>query len=490
MSKKLIWLTSGLFVALLVVAGGIAGLLLTNQSQDVRQQAASPTGTVNFTLSKATMTLQPSGTDTFQILINTNGARLSGFGYRLVYPSISGITVEGQEKNSALLGVACTFTDKEVSGQQTIGANCTTDGLVDYSNSEPVPIATITLKAGTQGTNTPVMVTFDMSNSGEFITANDRENTDLAAIPTGSLAVTVTKPAASANANLSSLGISQGSLSPSFAPATLSYTTSVANSVSSLTLTPVAEDATATIKVNGTVVASGQASTALSLNVGSNTITTEVTAPDTTTKKNYVITVTRAAAEQTSSSTINLSSTQTCNPNELKAKIEIKENSQPKNNVKVEFEFNNEKKTATTNTSGVAETTFGLPAAGTYSLKARPESFDSKEASIQITSCASSTSTSTSNQTSSTTIVQCNQTCNASRTCSAGLSCVGGVCRNTTCQADTTCTCKGGGNIASQSGTSTLPSTGSVDRTLTLILIGSLLALGGGQMIVSRLMVK
>ncbi|WP_274318745.1 S-layer homology domain-containing protein, partial [Paenibacillus qinlingensis] len=52
----------------------------------------------------------------------------------------------------------------------------------------------------------------------------------------------------------------------------------------------------ATVKVNGTAVASGAASEAISLSVGSNTITTIVTAEDGTTTKTYTVTVTRAAA--------------------------------------------------------------------------------------------------------------------------------------------------------------------------------------------------
>src|SRR5690606_34014361 len=50
----------------------------------------------------------------------------------------------------------------------------------------------------------------------------------------------------------------------------------------------------ATITVNGTAVTSGNASGAIALNVGSNTITTVVTAQDGTTTKTYTVTVNRA----------------------------------------------------------------------------------------------------------------------------------------------------------------------------------------------------
>jgi hypothetical protein len=61
----------------------------------------------------------------------------------------------------------------------------------------------------------------------------------------------------------------------------------------SLTVTPTAAEGNATIKVNTTAVVSGAASGAIALVLGDNTITTEVTAQDGTTKKTYTVTVTR-----------------------------------------------------------------------------------------------------------------------------------------------------------------------------------------------------
>ncbi len=99
----------------------------------------------------------------------------------------------------------------------------------------------------------------------------------------------------STNANLASMGPSVGPLTPTFAPGTTSYTLSVANSVSSMTVKPVSSDANATIKVNGTTVASGTTSGAIALAVGPNTVSVVVTAQDGTTTKTYTITVTRAS---------------------------------------------------------------------------------------------------------------------------------------------------------------------------------------------------
>ncbi|MEY3753460.1 MAG: hypothetical protein RLY27_41 [Pseudomonadota bacterium] len=95
------------------------------------------------------------------------------------------------------------------------------------------------------------------------------------------------------DATLSGLGISSGNLSPTFISSTLSYTALVANTISSITLTPTVNESHASVTVNGSAVTSGSASVAIPLNVGSNTITTVVIAQDGTTTATYTTVVTR-----------------------------------------------------------------------------------------------------------------------------------------------------------------------------------------------------
>ncbi|MDA8750471.1 cadherin-like beta sandwich domain-containing protein, partial [Planktomarina temperata] len=119
---------------------------------------------------------------------------------------------------------------------------------------------------------------------------------------TQSYTVAVTR-AASSDATLSALTLSQGSLSPSFASGTLAYTSSVPNSVSSLIVTPTTNDANATATVNG-----ASAATPVPLAVGSNTVTVQVTAQDGTTIQSYTVAVTRAASSDATLSALALSS--------------------------------------------------------------------------------------------------------------------------------------------------------------------------------------
>ncbi len=119
--------------------------------------------------------------------------------------------------------------------------------------------------------------------------------------------VDVTRAApASTDATLSNLVLSQGTLSPGFASGTTSYTASVDNAVTSLTVTPTVTDANATVTVNGTSVTSGSASGAINLNVGSNIITVVVTAEDGTTTETYTVDVTRAAPASADATLSNL----------------------------------------------------------------------------------------------------------------------------------------------------------------------------------------
>jgi hypothetical protein len=103
----------------------------------------------------------------------------------------------------------------------------------------------------------------------------------------------------SANADLASLMLTSGTLTPAFDPAVTDYTANVLHSVTSIALTATCADPTATlqVRVNGGAfsnVLSGQTSPPLALNVGTNLIDIKVTAQDFTTTKIYTIAVTRA----------------------------------------------------------------------------------------------------------------------------------------------------------------------------------------------------
>ena len=100
----------------------------------------------------------------------------------------------------------------------------------------------------------------------------------------------------SSETGLASLTLSEGTLSPQFDADTLTYTASVANSVTEVTVTAAADSDYATVSV---VPEDGDDAETegveVVLDVGANTITVTVTAEDGTTQ-DYTLTITRAAA--------------------------------------------------------------------------------------------------------------------------------------------------------------------------------------------------
>ena len=105
--------------------------------------------------------------------------------------------------------------------------------------------------------------------------------------------VNVNVTCASSSNTLSSLSVSAGVINPVFSSTTYTYVFSVLNSISSVTITPIASNSNSTIKVNGTTVSSGSSSGNISLSVGSNTITVLVTAQDNSTST-YTLTIIRS----------------------------------------------------------------------------------------------------------------------------------------------------------------------------------------------------
>jgi gliding motility-associated-like protein len=158
------------------------------------------------------------------------------------------------------------------------------------------PNATVLVNGA--ATTAPVSLTVGSTQINVVVTAQDGTTTK-------TYQVTVTR-APSADASLSAIVMSDGLLTPAFASGTMSYTNTVANSTSSITLTPTVTQPNATITVNGAATASGNASGSIALSVGNNAITTVVTAQNGVTKDTYTVTVTRLPSSNANLSNLTL----------------------------------------------------------------------------------------------------------------------------------------------------------------------------------------
>jgi tRNA threonylcarbamoyladenosine modification (KEOPS) complex Pcc1 subunit len=175
----------------------------------------------------------------------------------------------------------------------TMGGYLTNAATSNYSGGSYGAISYASSAAGVATVDSSGVIT-PVSVGTAVITATQAAVAGVNAQATQTYTLTV-NAATSTDANLSGLTISSGALTPLFANSTINYTLSVANSVSSITVTPTVNQANATVKVNGTTVNSGSASGSVNLNIGTNTITVVVTAQDGTTNKTYTTVVTREA---------------------------------------------------------------------------------------------------------------------------------------------------------------------------------------------------
>ena len=207
--------------------------------------------------------------------------------------------------NGAVLShaVALGQTLTAASSYGRVGNNNTSDDTALYAwsgmlvNGNPVVSADATSKDGASVTDVAVNLASSWSDTWftDFSTNWEKpagELPNLKVFTSDSVAVPAYLAVAT-DATLSAMTISQGTLSPDFDSATTSYTATVAEDVTTMTLTPTVNDGSATVTVNTVSVTSGNPSGDLALSYGDNTITVLVTAEDTTTTKTYTVVVTR-----------------------------------------------------------------------------------------------------------------------------------------------------------------------------------------------------
>jgi surface protein len=251
------------------VANSVSSLIVTPTTNDANATAtvngASPATPVTLALGSNTVTVQVTAQD---------GVTTQSYTVAVTRAASSDATLsalalsQGSLSPSFTSGTLAYTASVAHSVSSLIVTPTTNDANATATVNGASPATPVTLAVG--GTTVTVQVT-----------AQDGS--------TQSYTVAVTR-AASSDATLSALALSQGSLSPSFASGTLAYTASVPNSVSSLIVTPTTNDANATATVNG-----ASATTPVTLALGSNTVTVQVTAQDGVTTQSYTVTVTRAA---------------------------------------------------------------------------------------------------------------------------------------------------------------------------------------------------
>ena len=270
---------------------GLSSITVTQCSQDthasVTIDAPNVQGPLGCGVSSAPITLSV-GTNVIRLIVTAQDGTVRTY-------TVTVIRAEADPANADLGDLAVSH------GVLTPAFSSST---TSYTDSIASAISSMTVTPTAANTGATITVNGSAVTSGaasQAINLNTGNNTITIVVTSSSGANTKTytilaNRLASVNADLSNLTVSQGTLTPVFAAATTSYTDSVADSVTGMTVTPTSSDTNSTIRVNGTVVATGTASGNIPLTVGSNAINIVVTAQDGTTTKTYTITVTRAAS--------------------------------------------------------------------------------------------------------------------------------------------------------------------------------------------------
>ena len=179
----------------------------------------------------------------------------------------------------------------------SFGANDFTGAVntVAVTSDTPGSAGLATSAAFTNGVLASHAVTLTALTGAATITATDSPGGLGTGVESGTSAAFVV--AASSDANLSDLTISPGTLSPSFAAGTTSYTAAVESGTATVSVIATRAQVNASLTISGIPATSGVA-TAVPLAVGANAITVVVTAQNGTTKT-YTVTITRAAPAET-----------------------------------------------------------------------------------------------------------------------------------------------------------------------------------------------
>lgn len=242
------------------------------------------TPTKNNTIATFTFKAKSTGTVKFEIVGSFFAANESE-----ITPSFSGINIEIQEsltsaevnKNSAYLktmrldqeGISPIF-DPKVTDYMII-----IDPTIDKLNVTAIPEnqnATVKVTGNTNLKNglNKILISVTSQDSSQKLTYT--------------ISVTKTSNPAGANANLETLAIENGTLSPAFSNDVTNYYVNVLSSIESLNILAIPESQSASVKITGDK----------NLVFGENTITITITASDKITKKTFHLTVYRMNEEE------------------------------------------------------------------------------------------------------------------------------------------------------------------------------------------------
>jgi gliding motility-associated-like protein len=251
-----------------------ATIKINSQAATAGSASASIALSVGANMITTVVTAQNGSTKTYIITVTrapSSNAYLSSLKLENPYAALTASTGAGYKNYTASV------------------TNATTSVKILAVTADPTATITFNGNVETSGNPFPATLLVGANTLNVVVTAADGTNKDYI--------ITVTR-AKSSNANLSSIELAHpyAALTAVAGPDDGDYTATVSSTTATIDEVAKTADATAMITINGTTVASGDDSAPIPLAEGNTTITTVVTAQDGSTKKTYVITVTRPMA--------------------------------------------------------------------------------------------------------------------------------------------------------------------------------------------------
>ncbi len=178
-----------LLIIAVAIGGFVSGLLLLQQRQDIREQAAVPHGDAKVSISPQSGNFNVGDTINTSISFNTSGIAVSGIAVRLMYPFTGGspeVSVSGIRVNSALLSSgnwSCPVQNaSQQGGNVIIEISCANISAAGFTSTTDTLLAQIDLRIN-RAPSAALEVKFDPALS---VVTRKSDNQDILLIPTSS----------------------------------------------------------------------------------------------------------------------------------------------------------------------------------------------------------------------------------------------------------------------------------------------------------------
>lgn len=176
-------------IIVVAIGGFVAGLILLQERQELREEASVPGGKARVSITPGTGSFGVGDTISASVYFNSANIAISGVAVRLSYP-FSGLTPEltvtNININPSLLSsgdwTCPTQNSAQLGGNVVIDIACANTGASGFKTSSDTLLANLSIQVGRVPTKDPLVVSFDPALS---VITRKSDNEDILLIPAG-----------------------------------------------------------------------------------------------------------------------------------------------------------------------------------------------------------------------------------------------------------------------------------------------------------------